>query len=63
MKPSRLIPIRFPVGDEKRIRIYAIENDKTFSAAVRLLCNKALSDERPAAQQQQMRRVLSRGVE
>jgi len=70
------IPIRFPIGDEKSIRIYAIETDKTFSAAVRDLVRRGLSavaaETRPQPPQPQpqpqprnsppARRMLSRGV-
>jgi len=67
MKEGRPIPIRFPVGDWKSIHIYAIESDKTFSAAVRELCRRGLAaiaaDAKPQAQPPApTRRVLSRGV-
>jgi len=72
VKEGRPIPIRFPGGDEKRIRIVAIEEDKTFSAMVRALCNEALTaraiaadplkPEPPSPTRVLVRRVLSRGV-
>ena len=64
MKQGRPIPIRFTDGIEKRIRVYAVENDKTFSAAVRSLCVQGLAHERKTpAPVSPARRVLSRGVE
>ena len=68
MKDGSPIPVRFPSGDEKRLRIYAIENDITVSQAIRDLVARGLSsvsapstDERPAATPR--RRMLSRGVD
>lgn len=67
MKEGRPIPIRFPIGDEKSIRIFAIASDKTFSAAVRELCRRGLAvieaeSAPPEQPRTPTRRVLSRGV-
>lgn len=67
MKQGKPKPIRFAEGDEKRIKMYAIATDRSFSAAVRDLCNRGLAsvDEEispPPTPLRPMRRMLSRGV-
>jgi hypothetical protein len=67
MSEGKPIAIRFPIGDEKRIRIIAIEEDRTFSATVRALCNEAImartaTVDKPQSPTPPRRRVLSRGV-
>ena len=42
VKEGRPIPVRFPVDDERRIRVFAIERGLSFSAAVRALVNNGL---------------------
>jgi len=58
-------PIRFANESEKQIKIYAIETDKTFSEAVRYLCDRGLASVRAEAKSRALqsgRRILSRGV-
>lgn len=67
MKDGSPIPVRFPSGDEKEVRIYAIERELTVSAAIRDLVKRGLASLGAPAPCDQVsapprRRVLSRGV-
>lgn len=67
MKDGSPIPVRFAAAVEKRLRIYALENNVTLSDAVRTMVNRGLSAiEHPEPvdppQAPVRRRVLSRGV-
>lgn len=69
MKDGSPIPVRFAAAVEKRLRVYAIENDITLSDAIRLMVNRGLATLEqapptadPAGASSARRRVLSRGV-
>ena len=64
VKTGYPIPVRFPDAVEKRLRIYAIENDCTLSDAIRSMVSRGLASLEPAspAPAPRRRRVLSRGV-
>lgn len=67
VKDGSPIPVRFPAAVEKRLRMYALENDLSLSDAIRLMVNRGFASLDAAVEVNQpdptrRRRVLSRGV-
>lgn len=71
VKQGQPIPVRFTVLSEKRVRMYAIESDRSLNAAIRYLVDLGLEVLQSEAETSRsatvsaapMRRILSRGVE
>jgi hypothetical protein len=64
VKSGSPIPVRFPDAVEKKLRLYAVENDCSLSDAIRAMVSRGLASLEPPAPPEATpkRRVLSRGV-